>query len=172
MACTLVPTYLSEVAPGNLRGQAGVLHQLFITIGILLAQMLGFKEILGTNELWHFLLAGPIVPALLGSTLLLFLFPETPKALILKNRDKKAARIALQILRNRVDVEDELAVIEQESSSNNNDGQQSSLSILLKSKELRWPLLIALLLNMAQQLSGVNAVITYFIFFAFDLSLI
>jgi hypothetical protein len=47
MACSLIPTYLSEISPTSLRGRTGVLPQLFITIGILFSQIYGFKEILG-----------------------------------------------------------------------------------------------------------------------------
>ena len=53
MCCSLVPTYLSEIAPSILRGQIGVLAQLFITLGILVAQLLGFRQILGNYyTLW------------------------------------------------------------------------------------------------------------------------
>ena len=47
MACSLIPTYLSEISPPSLRGRTGVFPQLFITIGILFSQIYGFKEILG-----------------------------------------------------------------------------------------------------------------------------
>lgn len=47
MSCSLIPTYLSEISPADLRGQTGVIHQLFITIGILTTQTLGFRQILG-----------------------------------------------------------------------------------------------------------------------------
>lgn len=47
MSCSLIPTYLAEISPSGLRGQTGVIHQLFITIGILVAQTLGFRQVLG-----------------------------------------------------------------------------------------------------------------------------
>ena len=47
MACSLVPTYLSEISPSALRGRTGVMAQLFITLGILAGQILGFRELLG-----------------------------------------------------------------------------------------------------------------------------
>ena len=47
MACGLIPTYLYEVSPSRLRGSTGVIQQLFLTIGILVSQILGFRQILG-----------------------------------------------------------------------------------------------------------------------------
>jgi MFS family permease len=41
MACSLVPTYLSEISPHALRGRTGVMAQLNITVGILFGQILG-----------------------------------------------------------------------------------------------------------------------------------
>jgi MFS family permease len=35
MSCFLVPTYLNEISPVNLRGRTGVFHQLFVTLGIM-----------------------------------------------------------------------------------------------------------------------------------------
>lgn len=92
MSCTLVPTYLSEISPAALRGRTGVIHQLFITIGILIAQILGMRQLLGTQHMWHFLLAVPSVPALLGAFVLMFFMPESPRALLSKNMDKESTR--------------------------------------------------------------------------------
>lgn len=45
----MVPMYLGELASKNLRGALGIIPQLFITIGILCAQVLGIRHILGNN---------------------------------------------------------------------------------------------------------------------------
>lgn len=42
--------YLAEIAPQNLRGALCTVADLFITFGILLAEAIGFREVLGTEE--------------------------------------------------------------------------------------------------------------------------
>uniref|UniRef100_A0A8C9UTW7 Solute carrier family 2 member 5 n=1 Tax=Spermophilus dauricus TaxID=99837 RepID=A0A8C9UTW7_SPEDA len=50
VSSNVVPMYLGELAPKNLRGALGVVPQLFITIGILVAQLLGLRNILANEE--------------------------------------------------------------------------------------------------------------------------
>lgn len=42
--------YLGEIAPKNYRGAVGIVPQLFITVGIVAAQILGIRNILGNKE--------------------------------------------------------------------------------------------------------------------------
>lgn len=42
--------YLGEIAPKNYRGAIGIVPQLFITVGILVAQVFGIRSILGNEE--------------------------------------------------------------------------------------------------------------------------
>jgi hypothetical protein len=53
---SLVPMYISEIAPLNLRGGLGTVNQLAVTVGLLLSQVLGIEQILGTDEGWPVLL--------------------------------------------------------------------------------------------------------------------
>lgn len=53
---SLVPMYISEIAPLNLRGGLGTVNQLGVTVGILFSQILGIQEILGTESGWPLLL--------------------------------------------------------------------------------------------------------------------
>jgi len=43
----IAPIFLSEIAPFNYRGAFGTLHQLFVTLGILLASIFGIPQLLG-----------------------------------------------------------------------------------------------------------------------------
>lgn len=44
--------YLTEVSPINLRGTLGSVHQLLVTISILVAQILGLPFIWGNEHNW------------------------------------------------------------------------------------------------------------------------
>jgi len=52
----LAPMYLTEIAPVAYRGLFGSVNQLMVTISILIANLLGFENMLGTDALWPYLL--------------------------------------------------------------------------------------------------------------------
>uniref|UniRef100_A0A3Q1GN92 Solute carrier family 2, facilitated glucose transporter member 5 n=1 Tax=Acanthochromis polyacanthus TaxID=80966 RepID=A0A3Q1GN92_9TELE len=54
LASNVVPMYLSELAPKNLRGAVCIVTELLITTGILLAQTFGIRHILGNSTGTHF----------------------------------------------------------------------------------------------------------------------
>jgi MFS family permease len=87
MLTCVSPIYLSEIAPLSLRGQVGTFPQIGFTVGVLFAQTLAFKELLGTPHMWHFVVAGSLVPAVIACVFLL-LIPETPVELLKKDESK------------------------------------------------------------------------------------
>lgn len=56
----LCPMYINEISPVKIRGAIGVLFQLGATSSILLSQVLGLPDVLGTEELWSLLLGNSI----------------------------------------------------------------------------------------------------------------
>lgn len=84
-----MPLYLSELSPRNLEGADGVLHQLMIVSGKLVANIFGLTELLGTQSRWPILL---LIPLLIGLVhLLLICAPETPKHLYINlNKNSEA----------------------------------------------------------------------------------
>lgn len=48
--------YISEIAPLTLRGGLGTVNQLAVTIGLLLSQVLGLKNLLGNEDAWPILM--------------------------------------------------------------------------------------------------------------------
>lgn len=83
--------YISEIAPLNLRGGLGTVNQLAVTIGLLLSQVLGIEQILGTNEGWPVLLGLAICPAIL-QLILLPICPESPRYLLITKQWEEEAR--------------------------------------------------------------------------------
>ena len=86
----LVPMYLTEIAPNKIRGSMGVLHQLALTCGILVSQLLGLRQLLGGEKTWPVLLAFSAVPFIL-SCIVLPCYPDSPRWLLVKKEDIHAA---------------------------------------------------------------------------------
>uniref|UniRef100_A0A7M4E432 Solute carrier family 2, facilitated glucose transporter member 5 n=1 Tax=Crocodylus porosus TaxID=8502 RepID=A0A7M4E432_CROPO len=159
LSSNVVPMYLGEMSPKNLRGAIGVMPQLFITIGILVAQILGLKSILGNREGWPVLLGLTGIPAVVELILLPF-FPESPRYLLIQKGNEEQARKALQKLRGWDNVDDEIEEMGQEDQSEKQEGRLSVMN-LCTFQALRWQLISIIAMMMGQQLSGVNAVFYY-----------
>ncbi|XP_037129622.1 solute carrier family 2, facilitated glucose transporter member 5-like isoform X2 [Syngnathus acus] len=151
--------YLGELAPKNLRGAIGIVPQLFITIGILCAQVLGIRNLLGNSKGWTLLLGITGIPAVIELILLPF-FPESPRYTLIQKGDEATAKKALQRLRGMDDVTAELSEMCLEDQSERVEGRLSVLS-LLGQRSLRWQMVSIIVMNMGQQLSGVNAIYYY-----------
>ncbi|BFZ01827.1 hypothetical protein BsWGS_04866 [Bradybaena similaris] len=150
MVTVCVPVYIAEVATSSMRGVLGSCVQLFVTIGIAAAY------ILGSLFEWRWLANLCIVPCVLGGALTFFI-PETPRYLLKKNR-KTDALFALKTLRDpHTNVNEECREIEEKSEA----GELTSLSEILKKRELFHPVLLILVVLIFQQLSGINAVMFF-----------
>ncbi|KAG8569091.1 hypothetical protein GDO81_014259 [Engystomops pustulosus] len=159
LSSNVVPMYVGEMSPKNLRGAIGVMPQLLITIGILMAQIFGIRIILGNHDGWPILLALTGIPAVMQLMILPF-FPESPRYTLLHKGKEDKARKALQRLRGWNDVDDEIKEMYQEDQSEKAEGRLS-VSNLCTFRPLRWQLISIIVLNMGQQLSGINAVYYY-----------
>jgi len=155
----VAPLYLAEISPLSLTGFCGTCNQLLITLGVLISEILGLSKILGTEGDWPYLVALPAVPAVISFMTLTFC-PETPKYLLVFKGDDSAAEKALVWLRGTPDVEEEVEEMRKERIELRNS-PKFSIGDLFKTSELRKPLIICAVLQMSQQLSGINAVIYY-----------
>ncbi|XP_076754132.1 solute carrier family 2, facilitated glucose transporter member 1 isoform X1 [Xylocopa sonorina] len=155
----LAPMYLSEISPIHLRGAVGTVYQLVITMSILVSQILGLEQILGTADQWPLLLCLTIVPAIF-QVITLPLCPESPKYLLLtKGKDMEAQR-ALSWVRGTIEVHDEMDEMRTEYESVRLV-PKVTLKELFVNSALRIPLIIAIMVMFAQQLSGINAVMFF-----------
>ncbi|XP_018332790.1 solute carrier family 2, facilitated glucose transporter member 1 isoform X2 [Agrilus planipennis] len=155
----LVPMYLNEISPMNLRGAVGTVYQLIITISILLAQALGLRSALGSETTWHLLLAFTVIPAIFQLATLPFC-PESPKFLLVTKGKELEAQRALTWLRGSASVHEEMDEMRSEFEAMKLI-PKASVRELISNNALRIPLIISLTIMVAQQLSGINAVMFY-----------
>lgn len=160
----LVPMYLSEISTVRLRGALGTVSQLGVTVGLLLSQVLGLKEILGTKESWPFLFGFAFIPAIMQLMMLPFC-PESPRYLLLSCSRVSEARLALRRLRGGSDIEDDIEEMRAEDVSQKEEvrkyGKLSSIRELFGHPWMRAPLIIGVMMQLSQQLSGINAIFYY-----------
>lgn len=79
-ASALVPMYMGEISPPEVRGKISGLNQLMITVGMLISYGVNYAFI-NIDEGWRWMLGGALVPALVlffGS----FVLPESPRYLV------------------------------------------------------------------------------------------
>ncbi|GAA6107305.1 solute carrier family 2, facilitated glucose transporter member 1-like [Tachysurus ichikawai] len=154
-----VPMYVGEIAPTALRGALGTLHQLGIVIGILMAQVLGIKSIMGNATMWPFLLGFTFIPALIQCALLPFC-PESPRFLLIIQNEENKAKTVLKKLRGTEDVGDDIQEMKEESRQMMRE-KKVTIMELFRSPLYRQPILVAIMLQLSQQFSGINAVFYY-----------
>ncbi|XP_039213851.1 solute carrier family 2, facilitated glucose transporter member 11-like isoform X3 [Crotalus tigris] len=150
--------YLSEISPKKFRGLATTTAAVFFSLGKALGQILGLRDLLGTEALWPLLLALCGFPALLQLLLLPF-FPESPPYLLLQRKDADACRKAMKDLwgerHQQMEIEEALKEMTIAGSKN------LSIWEVMKQRSLRWPLLISILLVTSLQLCGLGAIYFY-----------
>jgi MFS family permease len=155
----VLPLYLSELAPTNLRGLIGGLYQLLIVLGILSTNIYGLRQVLGNDTLWPILAGGVhYIPLLVH--LGLFYAVESPKYLFINKNDKIRAQRALVKLRgvhNVTLIKHEMNMLENEKLAQAQQ-RQVQWAELFKNNHLRHALLVAFLPHACQQFCGINAV--------------
>lgn len=183
MLSMVVPLYISELAPPNLRGALVSLQQLGITVGIMVAFWLnyGTAYIRGSDgaqspAAWRVPLAIQCAPALvlaIGSTVL----PYSPRWLILKDREDEAVGVLSRIRRvppsdwrlQREVLEIKTAsLFDKKTIEEKYPAGMSPFWIaveqyreLVTVPHLRRRLRIACMLQIIQQFTGINAIIYY-----------
>ncbi|XP_030760388.1 facilitated trehalose transporter Tret1-like [Sitophilus oryzae] len=150
--CIVAPLYTSETAQTEIRGTLGAFFQLFITIGILYAQVLGF--IFGVKLFCFACLAVPIAFGIC------YIFqPETP-VYLMKKRNKEGTESAFKRLRGKdYDPSGEINSIRAE--LDRQEALKGEFWPQLKTPQGKKSSLICFMLMFYQQLSGINAVMFY-----------
>ncbi|KAL8153642.1 hypothetical protein V2J09_011402, partial [Rumex salicifolius] len=151
-----VPLFLSEIAPIKYRGAVNILFQLLVTVGILIANLVNYATSGIHPNGWRYSLGGAIVPAFLlfiGG----FIITETPTSLV--EHDKvDEGRAALRRIRGVDDVEAELQQVVE--ACTQAKLVKSPFNKLRKKQSLP-PLAIGMLMQVFQQMTGINAIMFY-----------
>uniref|UniRef100_A0A1B6F454 Major facilitator superfamily (MFS) profile domain-containing protein n=1 Tax=Cuerna arida TaxID=1464854 RepID=A0A1B6F454_9HEMI len=155
----LAPMYLTEISPVNLRGAVGSTYQLVLTISILISQILGLSSVMGTADLWPILLIVCVLPAVFMILGLPFC-PESPKYLLTQKSQEEKAQKALTWFRGTTEVQVEMDEMRAEKEQIKLM-PKVTMKEMLVNRALRIPLMIAVVIMLGQQFSGINAVIFY-----------
>lgn len=167
LASMTVPMYIAEVAPSNIRGQLVMINMCCITGGQFFASVIayGFSFIKG-GEGWRFMLGFAAIPAAIQFFAFLAM-PESPRWLIGKKRYAEAKRVLTKIRAADADTMAEFEAIrvncvrakqEQEALD---DPEQSTFQRIIATQPVRKALFVGCLLQLVQQVSGINTVMYY-----------
>lgn len=152
-ASALVPSYISESAPTDVRGSLSTLFQLAITIGILLAYLV--NAAFATVGDWRWPVGLAVIPAVILFVGMYFL-PDTPRWLVSKGREEEARRV-LRRARSEEETERELNDIRRVEEE---EEEQAGYRELL-APWVRPMLVVGIGLAVFQQFVGINTVIYY-----------
>lgn len=146
----VAPVYISEIAPPQHRGKMGIAFQINVVSGILLAYLVNYllQGVGGEND-WRYMLGLIAIPSLIFSVMMFFT-PESPRWLLLQRNDEESARKIFEMSGASAD---ELI----HEIKNSKQPKKESLF----SGKFSKPLLLAFLLALFNQLSGINAIIYF-----------
>jgi len=146
------PVYVSELAPPQSRGMLIGLYQLALTVGIALADLVGYW--LAAQQAWRLMFGLAVVPTVFFLAVILTV-PESPRWLFAHGRPKDAAAV-LHVYTDADGAQRLLDDIEQ--------GLKTPVEqrwSALWSPAVRGALFIAVGLTVLQQVTGINTIIYY-----------
>jgi sugar porter (SP) family MFS transporter len=146
------PVYVSELAPPQSRGMLIGLYQFALTLGIALADFVGYW--LAAQQAWRLMFGLAVVPTLFF-LLVILTVPESPRWLFAHGSPQDAEAV-LHSYTDNAGVQQFLADIEEGLKT----PMEQSWSALW-SPAVRGPLFIAVGLTVLQQVTGINTIIYY-----------
>ncbi|GLQ98086.1 sugar porter family MFS transporter [Dyella mobilis] len=153
LASFTAPLYLAEIAPESIRGAMISLYQLMITIGILVAFLSDTAFSYSGN--WRWMLGVIAVP---GALFLLgvFFLPESPRWLMMRNRQPEAEQVLHKLLGSNDAIAREIGEIREQLKT-----PQRGVLMFFQNANFRRSVGLGVLLQVMQQLTGMNVVMYY-----------
>ncbi|MCE5177551.1 MAG: D-xylose transporter XylE [Porphyromonadaceae bacterium] len=158
LASAVSPMYISEIAPANIRGRLVSFNQFAIIFGMLVVYFVNWGIALGQsiewiNDIgWRYMFLSESIPAALFG-ILLFFVPETPRYLLLSNKDEKAQSVLKKLYADRGMSQTIFQEIKQ------SVGQATSRGKLFSYGKV--VIVIGILLSVFQQFVGINVALYY-----------
>jgi SP family arabinose:H+ symporter-like MFS transporter len=152
-AAVLSPLYIAEIAPARFRGALVSVNQMAIVTGILLAYFVNWVFAGAGPSNWRWMYAMGAIPSVFFFLLLLRV-PESPRWLVKNGREDEARSVLTRVntaeiaAREIKEIKDTLAL------------EEGSFREIFR-PAFRRPLLIAVVLAVFQQVTGINAILYY-----------
>jgi SP family xylose:H+ symportor-like MFS transporter len=154
LASMLSPMYIAEIAPSGIRGKLVSWNQFAIIFGMLVVYFVNYFIAKGRTDEWintvgwRWMFESETIPCILFLSLLFFV-PETPRFLVMKDKESDARKVL-----NRLE-------------SKNLDKILSEIKLSLHIKKVPWlsfggmVIVIGIMLSVFQQFVGINVVLYY-----------
>ena len=151
----VVPVYVSEMCEPRIRGAMGASFQFQITFGVLVSY------VIGKYAHWNFLAMACACFASVWPILVCFIH-ESPVWLLKQGHDSQAVDALIWLYGRHTDVSGEMKVLKEHADAPSKHDDVKKASVLdLKSRDNLPPFVMAMMLMLLQQLSGINAVLFY-----------
>lgn len=149
------PIYISEISPAKSRGRLVALFQFNVVLGILIAYLSNYLIGQGGETSWRWMLGVQAFPSIIFYVLLFFV-PESPRWLMLnRGKEEEALKVLKRI--NPITYQEDFRAIQ----ATHLPAVENSIPEKLLSKKYKFPVTLAVLFAIFNQVSGINAIIYY-----------
>ena len=169
---TLASMYIGEIAPAKWRGKLVSMTQINIVVGLSAAYFINYFILQATNSgaawvenlgitkyTWRWMLGSEILPALIWQGLLFFI-PRSPAWLIYKGRLEEAKATLSKVIPEE-EIPQKIEEIQESLRASADDRSIGAQLSKIFSKPMRITFIIALTIAIAQQSTGINAILFY-----------
>ena len=149
----VIPLYLAEILPSNIRGRGMTLFQLLLGVGIFVANLIGM--VFTRGEDWRSMFLSSAIPAI-ALLIAVFVIPESPRWLMKKGEKERARRVLEKISETAI-AQEQYNELEESISSTK---EMSTFKAFFQKRYAR-AIIIVILIAILNQLTGINSFLQY-----------